>query len=604
MARDNIHDALVVSSDVFFNALAVKRRNLLDKVRALSSDYAFKPVANTNEHQTVLSALLSYQERVEADVTLLLSFEGQVIADTLHPLLNLEPFSVMPLLDKAKHSEYGEADLVAFIDQQAYLLVTVPLFSPEPSHWVVMGFKISDRFALSLQNISKSQVSILFSGSNQQWQVLASTQPKHLQSALELSLSQQIYQAHQNIDLLLDQQKYVSMILPVQESNKGRFIALIQRSLAKALEPYEYLHWLVLSLFMSSLCLFILGGLWIAKRITQPVTILTQGAAQIEQGHYDLNIKVGQEDELGRLAQQFNAMAKGLEERGKVRSLLGKVVSPEIAQELMKNGVELGGEERMVTCLFSDIRNFTQLCEVHSAKQIIKTLNTLLTCFTKLIDSQNGVVDKYIGDAVMALFGVPVKDEKQAHNAVMAGLTMVAALSEINQQLKSMDLVEVGLGIGINTGKVIAGNMGSASRLNYTVIGDGVNLASRLEGLTKFYGVPILVSEATQKQCPKICFREIATVRVKGKKKGIKIYQPMALKEALNQEQLNELENYQQALNLYQQQQWAKAYDGFHTLNLQYPEELLYQVYLKQVQERRHLAFDDNWDGVFTHLDK
>jgi len=150
-ARANIDEALQVTADVFFKSLAQHRDSLLSKVRALSSDYAFKPVANTNEHKTVLSTLISHQQRVDADVMLLLSMEGNIIADTSHPQLTAKPFYLPLLIEQASNSEYGEADSIAFIESKPYLLVAVPLFSPEPSHWIVMGFLLTDEFAVNLQ---------------------------------------------------------------------------------------------------------------------------------------------------------------------------------------------------------------------------------------------------------------------------------------------------------------------------------------------------------------------------------------------------------------------------------------------------------------------
>jgi len=613
-ARANIDEALQVTADVFFKSLAQHRDALLSKVRALSTDYAFKPVANTNEHKTVLSTLISYQQRVEADVMLLLAMEGNIIADTSHPLLTNEPFYLPLLIEQASNSEYGEADTIAFIDKQPYLLVAVPLFSPEPSHWIVMGFLLTDVFAQNLQKITKSDVSIMFgskltSTGSYQWLQLASTLTGDIRQLSEQALTskasfEQALKVNQNFDLLMAGQSYVSVALPIRSENEEYFIALLQRSLALALVPYEDLHLIVAFGFVIALILLIVGGNFIARKITEPVTVLAQGAEKIEQGHYDLTIEVNQNDELGQLAQRFNAMAKGLAERAKVRSLLGKVVSPAIAEQLLNKGVELGGEEREVTILFSDIRNFTSLCETHNAKEMLKLLNQLLTRLSKIIDVHHGVIDKYIGDAVMALFGVPIKDDLQAQNTVLAALAMQQELVAINQELIVNNFVEIGLGIGINTAQVIAGNMGSSTRLNYTVIGDGVNVSSRLEGLTKYYGVSILVSEATKLQCKDILFQEIDTMRVKGKKLGLTIYQPLGVLSGTSQKESEQVAAFNQVLMLYKKQAWQQALALLTPLIKQFPATTYYQVYSERLHAKQGVEFDENWDGIFTHFEK
>lgn len=602
-ARTNIEEALQVTSEIFFSSLSQRRDSLLSKVRALSSDYAFKPAAHTNEHQTVLSTLLSYQSRVNADVMLLLNMDGQIIADTLHPKTTATEFYLPHLVELAMDSEYGEADIIDFIDNKPYILVAVPLFSPEPSHWIIMGFLINDEFSKKLQQTTKSQVSILYGALNENWRQLSTTLDDNNKRLSESALLAQPWAFESSFDLVLKESSYVSIILPIRKSSNHFYIALLQRSLDHALAPYQKLHLIVASVFCIALLILILGGFFIARQISKPVTILTNGAQKIEQGHYDLDIKVPQKDELGQLANQFNSMAKGLAERAKVRSLLGKVVSSAIAEQLINKGVELGGEERQTTILFSDIRNFTSMCESHTPKEVILLLNQLLTRLTASIDNNHGVVDKYIGDAVMALFGVPVADNNQANNAVLAALMMQQELTVINEELSGNNFPEIGLGIGINTDKVLAGNMGSNTRLNYTVIGDGVNLSSRLEGLTKFYGISILVSETTQSQCDGIIFREIDTVRVKGKTQGITVYQPLGTRSEIDESKLDQIKLFHDMLVNYQQQQWEMALSILNTLdNIQ--GEHLYSVYIQRIDKLKKLNIDKNWDGIYTHEQK
>ena len=212
---------------------------------------------------------------------------------------------------------------------------------------------------------------------------------------------------------------------------------------------------------------------------------LASGAREIAAGNYNHRVELKQEDEIGSLAASFNQMSAGLAERDRVRDLLGKVVSPAIASELLRKKVTLGGEQREVTVLFSDLRNFTRMSEAIGPEEMLAILNHYFTRMASVVEKHGGVVDKYVGDALMALFGAPVASADDADRALRAALEMTTALDELNQQWHRRGLPTVGAGIGINTGVVVAGNMGSEKRLNYTVIGDGVNLAYRLEELRR-----------------------------------------------------------------------------------------------------------------------
>jgi adenylate cyclase len=254
---------------------------------------------------------------------------------------------------------------------------------------------------------------------------------------------------------------------------------------------------------------------------------LAEGARRIGEGDYTHRVKMNQEDEMGLLAASFNHMSEGLAERDQVRDLLGKVVSPAVATELLGKGVALGGEEREVTVLFSDLRNFTAMSETLSPREMLEILNLYFTRMSAIVEKHGGIVDKYVGDAMMALFGAPLVNPDDADNAMATALDMCAALDELNRQWRIEGRPIIGIGIGIHTDVVVAGNMGSKTRLNYTVIGDGVNLASRLEGLTKMpeYETRIIVSNSTLAKAKKrYRIRRLGEVAVKGKQKSTEIF--------------------------------------------------------------------------------
>jgi adenylate cyclase len=315
-------------------------------------------------------------------------------------------------------------------------------------------------------------------------------------------------------------------------------------------------------------------------------------------------VEVTQQDELGALATSFNHMMKGLAERDRVRDMLGKVVSPEIAEELLSKKIELGGEERTVSILFSDIRDFTTVAENETPPRLVEILNTYLTWLTGIVEKHGGVVEQYVGDAVMALYGAPLQHEDDALRAVRVALEICERLPEINQEIAKYGLDPFAVGVGIHTDVVVAGNIGSPNRLNYKVVGDGVNLASRLEGLTKRYRVGAIVSESTRTGCPGVAFRELDRVRVKGRRAPVTIYEPMGFEEALSPAVVELLALHAEATRRYRTRDWDGAEAGFVDLAGRDPDTRLYQLYLERIAHFRSEPPGVDWDGTVTYDEK
>ena len=219
------------------------------------------------------------------------------------------------------------------------------------------------------------------------------------------------------------------------------------------------------------------------------------------------------------------------------------------------------------------------------------------------IEAEGGVVDKYIGDAIMALFGAPLGHGDDAPRAIRAALAMGRELLELNHELAEQGLPEIATGIGINTGLVVAGNMGSTRRLNYTVIGDNVNLASRIEGLTRFYGVPLIVSESTAAAAPDITFRELDQVRVKGKQEPVRIFEPLEL-DTPEAPSPDELDRYHQALTHYRSREWQQAEALLATLMAAAPTCPLYALYRRRIAEFSSTPPAADWQGIEVFSEK
>jgi adenylate cyclase len=297
-----------------------------------------------------------------------------------------------------------------------------------------------------------------------------------------------------------------------------------------------------------------------------------------------------------------------IESRGKrqLANLFGHYIPPELVDEMSKSPEEfsLDGENREMTVLFSDVRGFTTISEGMDPKQLTQLMNALLTPMTRVIHKNRGTIDKYMGDAIMSFWGAPLADTEHARHALYAAMEMMDELKIMQEDFKQRGWPEVNIGIGLNTGDMNVGNMGSEFRMAYTVLGDAVNLGSRLEGLTKEYGVNIIVSESTRAEIPEFLFREIDLVRVKGKREPVAIFEPLGHKNDVEKSVSEELRAYRKALKSFRAQSWDTAELDFFNLNRVYPDRYLYEVYLKRISFYRENPPGEDWDRVFTHTSK
>ena len=265
----------------------------------------------------------------------------------------------------------------------------------------------------------------------------------------------------------------------------------------------------------------------LSKIILNPLNKLTDAAEKIKAGDYKSRVPVVTADELGILADSFNDMAESLLEKEFMRDTFGKVVDPEVRDYLLKEkllqGGALGGETREVTVLFCDIRSFTAMSEKMEAAEVVTLLNRYFTVLGQCIAAHHGIINKYIGDAIMAIFGAPVKSDNSAQDAFCAACDMRKALVELNREFVATGLPEVRFGIGIHTGPVFAGTIGAETRMEYTVIGDTVNTASRLESLCKTYKTDLLISAVSAEKI-KTDLEFVDEAQIRGKEEPMKVF--------------------------------------------------------------------------------
>lgn len=285
----------------------------------------------------------------------------------------------------------------------------------------------------------------------------------------------------------------------------------------------------------------------------------------------------------------------------KITALFGQYVPAELVANMSKNPdqISMAGESREMSILFSDVRGFTTISEKLGPKELSLLMNEFLTPLSRVIYKHHGTIDKYMGDCIMAFWGAPLHDPAHGRNAILAGLEMQRALRALQPYFKERGWPEINVGVGINTGKVSVGNMGSEVRVAYTVMGDSVNLASRLEGITKQYGVGIIVGESTRAAVPDLIYRELDQVRVKGKDKPVTIYEPIGTEADVTVELAEEINIFHQALRLYRKQEWDQAELQLHNLQRIAPQTKLYQLYAERISVLRKHPPAADWDGVF-----
>ncbi len=289
------------------------------------------------------------------------------------------------------------------------------------------------------------------------------------------------------------------------------------------------------SSLLGAIFLFIAlaAGLIFARTLTGPLEALGSAAERIVDGDFSVRLKMPKKwsgkffrpDEIKQVIGVFNTMVSGLQEREKMKNLIEKFHSKEVAQKLLSGDFQLGGQKKEAAVLFVDIRSFTTLSETHSPEQIVTLLNLYMTKMVDVIVEHGGVVDKYIGDAIMALWGVPETKENDEENALRACLHIREALPALNRDLEAHGLPAIKIGMGLHYGSLIAGNMGSVSRMEYTAVGDTVNTASRIQDLTKVHSTDLLVSEPLYSKFQShFNFESVGGNKVRGKKEEMTLY--------------------------------------------------------------------------------
>jgi adenylate cyclase len=374
--------------------------------------------------------------------------------------------------------------------------------------------------------------------------------------------------------------------------------------------------WLSSENLIISFLAFLLGVIVttiLTNRIVRPVHQIIHSAEDIAHGNLDVVVPVSSKDEIGMLARSFNAMAQELKAKERIKATFGKYVDPRVVDTLIKqedSGLN-NGEKRVMTVFFSDLEGFSTIGELLTPLGLVNLINQYLTLASEPIIRHKGVIDKYIGDAVMSFWGPPFTDESEhARLACMASLEQFTKLNELHEIMPDLlgfrkGLPKINIRVGLCTGELVVGNIGSNISKSYTVIGDTVNIAARLESANKQYGTQILMSEDTYKLVKNdFETREIDNIIVVGKSQPVRVFELLGFKGKVEKPVL-ELRNYfEKGLAAYRMQDWDEAQRDFDTCLEINSSDKPSQVFVERIKVLRDNPPPDSWDGVWQMTKK
>ena len=529
-ARRTLSRELLTTGQVFHRLMDERAARLQNSSVLLASDFALKKVIATHldaaqfDAGTLSSAAESYQSRIGVEL--------MWITDETGTLLGVSPgdahlghsMAMLPPLKEAIETA-GSATGIAEIDGKLFQLVVVPVLAPDVIGYLVLGHVIDDTLAQRVKADTGTEVSFLttdrlFASS---WAPAAREQfvPAGAFRAQLLGAAP----ADRLKLLTIGGSRFLSLVVPMTDAHMSKpLYAMVQGSYDEALAPLRALTWQIVAIGATALAIALLVGVGLAGGITGPVRTLVAGMHEVLRGNLRYRSRITRQDEIGFLARSFNEMVDGLEEREHVKDTFGRFVSRDVAEAVLAGRVPLEGEKREVSILFQDIRGFTALSEKLDPATLLNVLNRFFTEVVGAVEAEGGVVKQFTGDGVMALFGAPQARADHAQRAVRAALGIVARLAGLNVLLEEKGFPPLAIGIGIHTGQVVAGLIGPDERVEYGVVGEPVNLAARVESLTKDVLTTILVSgEVAARLGVEFQLGRTASLPVKGKTEPVQV---------------------------------------------------------------------------------
>ncbi len=437
---------------------------------------------------------------------------------------------------------------------------------------------------------------------------LATTYPdisKRQREIIELQQQKRHDEANRMLNVVTDSMRLVQ----TQRARLSEDVAALTRQAARAAEARQQLvRWLTIGATASAVTLGLLIAAWVARRVTRPVRSLTRAIRDVRAGHLEVQLAVESRDEIGNLTDSFNYFVRELQAKEEIKRTFGKYVDPRVLERVLAapGAQDNTGEKRVMTVSFGDLVGFTHLSEHLTPALMVTLLNRHFGLQSQCVQDQLGIVDKYIGDAIMAFWGPPFVDAgDQAALACMAALRQVEVLQTLRMELPELTGLRksnfvLDSRIGISTGEVVVGNIGSETSRSYTVIGDTVNLASRLEGANRIYGTHILINVATADAVRgRMEVREIDMIAVKGRVEPVVIFELMGVSGQTDAGKLQLRERYGQALAAYRGQAWRDAAAAFRTCLEIDAEDQPSRVMLDRCERHGLTGPASSWNGVW-----
>jgi len=534
-AQHTLSRELLTTGQVFERLLKERAQRLETNSTLLASDFALKRIIATHfdsanyDPATLASASLSYQRRIGVQLLWMTDEAGVLLsASPEEGRLGRSVAELAPLKQALETEEAVSA--VAEVDGILFQLVAVPVFGPDVIGFLLLGEVIDDALASRLKLDTGSEVSFLTEARVYASSLASPRRDRVLPSgALRSTLLRQSASNRLSI-LSLSGERFLSLIVPIESHLPQPLFALVQGSYDRALAPLHTLQLRIAAIGVLAVVIALLVCIRLAAGIIQPVRTLVEGTREVLRGNLRYHTRIERQDEIGFLARSFNEMVDGLKEREHIKNTFGRFVSRDVAEAVLAGRVPLEGERREVSILFQDIRGFTALSQKLDPAVLLRVLNQFFTEVVAAVELDGGVVKQFTGDGVMALFGAPQARTDHPECAVRAALAIVSRLGRLNVLLNEQGIPKLEIGIGVHTGKVIAGLIGPDERVEYGVVGEPVNLASRVEALTKEVPATILVSrEIAMRLGPEFSLGRATALPVKGRA------EPMEVREVLQQ---------------------------------------------------------------------
>jgi class 3 adenylate cyclase len=529
---------LRTTGQVFESLLAERATRLQTNSTLLAGDFALKRVYATHfdpasyDAETLASAGLSYRQRLGVQLVWMTDETGKLLAaspERGRPGQSLAHFSP---LKEALESQSAAAGLVE-VDGKLMQMVAVPVLGPEVIGFLVLGQIVDDAVAVRLKQDTRSDITFLSAS-----QVYASswTLPARERGRVAAAQLSSLLPGKKGRDPTVTEigkRRFLSLVIPIDSHLSEPLYALIQGSYDDALAPLHALQWRISTIGLVALAGALLTGMLLAGSIIGPVRLLVDAMKDVLRGNLHRRAHLERRDELGFLARSFNEMVGGLEDRERIKDTFGRFVSRDVAAAVLDGRVPLVGDRLEVSILFQDIRGFSALAETLDPAALLRVLNRFFTEVVAAVEAEGGVVKQFTGDGVMALFGAPQVRADHVERAAHAALGIVDRLAQVNVLLQADGTPPLRIGIGIHTGEVIAGLIGPDERVEYGVVGEPVNLASRIETLTKDLSATILVSrDIALRLGPEFVLGRSALLPVKGAAHPVEVVELLSKREA------------------------------------------------------------------------